>query len=85
MEIKVDRKKVGKRIRAIRESKKQTQEQFAVTIGVKKQNYISRYERGRFPSPDLVVRIARIGRVTVDWVYTGKNGGARGEALSKKC
>lgn len=72
--------KVGDRIRAVRG--KQTQTEFANVLGVKKQNYISRYERGRIPSPDLLVRIAEIGRVTTDWLLTGKRGGARGAALS---
>ena len=73
---------VGERIRAVRG--KQTQTEFAEVLGVKKQNYISRYERGRIPSPDLLVRIAEIGRVTTDWLLTGERGGARGAALSKK-
>jgi len=73
---------VGERIRAVRG--KQTQTEFAEVLGVKKQNYISRYERGRIPSPDLLVRIAEIGRVTTDWLLTGERGGVRGAALSKK-
>ncbi len=79
---KVSPEKVGERIRAIRG--KQTQTEFAAVLGVKKQNYISRYERGRIPSPDLLVRIAEIGQVTTDWLLTGKRGGARGAALSKQ-
>ncbi len=39
---KVSPEKVGERIRAVRG--KQTQEKFAKVIGVRKQNYISRYE-----------------------------------------
>jgi len=78
---KVSPGKVGERIRAVRG--KQTQTEFAEVLGVKKQNYISRYERGRIPSPDLLVRIAEIGRVTTDWLLTGTRGGARGTALSK--
>lgn len=79
---KVSPMKVGERIRAVRGTKTQTE--FANILGVKKQNYISRYERGRIPSPDLLVRIAGIGRVTTDWLLTGKNGGARGIALAQK-
>ncbi len=79
---KVSPVEVGHRIRAIRG--KQTQVEFAAVLGVKKQNYISRYERGRIPSPDLLVRIAEIGQVTTDWLLTGKRGGARGAALSKQ-
>ncbi|MFQ5543825.1 MAG: helix-turn-helix domain-containing protein [Nitrospiria bacterium] len=74
--------KVGERIRAVRG--KQTQTEFADALGVKKQNYISRYERGRIPSPGLLVRIAEIGRVTTDWLLTGKRGGVRGTALAQQ-
>ncbi|MFQ5779831.1 MAG: helix-turn-helix domain-containing protein [Nitrospiria bacterium] len=79
---KISPKKVGERIRAVRG--RRTQTEFAKILGVKKQNYISRYERGRIPSPDLLVRIAGMGRVTTDWLLTGKKGGARGTALSKQ-
>ncbi len=74
--------KVGERIRSVRGTKTQTE--FADVLGVKKQNYISRYERGRIPSPDLLVRIAGIGRVTTDWLLTGKKGGPRGTALAQQ-
>lgn len=74
--------KVGERIRAVRGKKTQTE--FANILGVKKQNYISRYERGRIPSPDLLVRIAGIGRVTTDWLLTGRKGGARGTVLAQQ-
>jgi transcriptional regulator with XRE-family HTH domain len=49
-----------------------TQTEFAKSIGVKKQNYISRYERGRVPNPELLLRIAEFGKVSVDWLLTGK-------------
>ncbi len=74
--------KVGERIRAVRGG--QTQVQFAQALGVKKQNYISRYERGRIPSPALLVRIAEMGRVSVDWLLTGKKGGAGAALLLKQ-
>jgi transcriptional regulator with XRE-family HTH domain len=71
---KVSAQEVGERIRAVRGKKTQTE--FAKALGVKKQNYISRYERGRIPSPDLLVQIARMGRVSIDWLLTGKPGRA---------
>ncbi len=61
---------VGKRIRAIRGG--MTQTDFARVLGVKKQNYISRYEHGRIPSPGLLVKIAEQGKVSVDWLLTGR-------------
>lgn len=66
---------VGERIRAVRG--KRTQTEFARAIGVKKQNYISRYERGRIPAPDLLVQIAKTGRVSIDWLLTGKGKGVK--------
>ena len=66
---------VGRRIRKVRGKKTQTD--FARTIGVRKQNYISRYEHGRIPSPNLLVRIANYGRTSVDWLLTGKGKGPR--------
>jgi transcriptional regulator with XRE-family HTH domain len=67
---KVSASQVGQRIRKVRGG--MTQTHFARAVGVRKQNYISRYEHGRIPSPDLLVRIADFGKTTVDWVLTGK-------------
>jgi transcriptional regulator with XRE-family HTH domain len=81
----VSAQEVGERIRAVRGKKTQTE--FAEALGVKKQNYISRYERGRIPSPDLLVRIARMGRVSIDWLLTGKQeraGAARPPARGQR-
>jgi transcriptional regulator with XRE-family HTH domain len=74
---KVSPAKVGERIRAIRGNRTQTE--FAKELGVRKQNYISRYERGRIPSPNLLAKIAEMGRVSVDWLLVGKKG--RGGAV----
>ncbi|MFY9268533.1 MAG: helix-turn-helix transcriptional regulator [Candidatus Manganitrophaceae bacterium] len=67
---KISPEKVGERIRLVRGNRTQTE--FAKALGVKKQNYISRYERGRIPAPDLLVRIAEMGKVSIDWLLTGK-------------
>ena len=72
--------KVGERIRAIRGDKTQTE--FAKDLSVPKQNYISRYERGRIPSPDLLVKIADMGRVSLDWLLIGKRG--RGGSMDSR-
>ncbi len=79
---KISPEKVGERIRAVRG--KRTQTEFAKVLDVKKQNYISRYERGRIPSPDLLVRIASLGRVSTDWLLTGRKGGPRAVLLTKQ-
>lgn len=72
---------VGQRIRMVRG--KLTQTDFAKVLGVYKQNYISRYERGRVPSPDLLIKISDYGKVTIDWLLTGK-GGKKLPASAKK-
>ncbi len=71
----VSKTQVGQRIRAIRGKMNQTD--FAKMIGVRKQNYVSRYEHGRIPNPELLVRIATYGKVTVDWLLTGRGKGPR--------
>jgi len=72
---KVSGTQVGQRIRVIRG--KTTQTDFARMIGVRKQNYISRYEHGRIPNPELLVKVANHGKVTVDWLLTGRGKGPR--------
>lgn len=72
---KVSNSLVGHRIRKVRGNR--TQIDFAKAIGVRKQNYISRYEHGRIPSPSLLVRIANHGKTSVDWLLTGKGQGPR--------
>ena len=66
----VSGKQVGQRIRRVRGSLTQTH--FAKAVGVRKQNYVSRYEHGRIPSPELLVRISDFGKTSVDWLLTGK-------------
>ena len=64
---------IGIRIRKIRKALGMNQVQFAKALRVKKQHYISRYELGRVPPPDLLLKIARIGNVTVDWIFSGQH------------
>lgn len=71
----VSKSQVGQRIRRIRGKINQTD--FAKMIGVRKQNYVSRYEHGRIPNPELLVRIAQHGKVTVDWLLTGRGKGPK--------
>jgi transcriptional regulator with XRE-family HTH domain len=71
----VSKSHVGQRIRSIRGKINQTD--FAKMIGVRKQNYVSRYEHGRIPNPELLVRIANYGKVTVDWLLTGRGKGPK--------
>ncbi len=66
---KITGKAVGARIRTVRGA--MTQEKFAKVIGVKKQNYISRYEKGRIPNPNILLKISEFGSVTIDWLLCG--------------
>lgn len=61
---------VGRRIRKIRGELSQSD--FARRIGIPNQNGVSRYEKGRIPPPELLLRIARYGKVSIDWVLTGR-------------
>ena len=79
---KVSASQVGQRIKAVRAQT--TQVDFAKKIGVRKQNYISRYEHGRIPNPELLVRIAALGRVSVDWLLTGRGTGPAIIGATKK-
>ncbi len=72
---------VGQRIKLIRGNL--TQGEFAKILGIKKQNYISRYENGRIPIHDILLKIAEHGRVTVDWLLTGRQEG-RGLGLETR-
>ncbi len=60
---------IGMRIQMIRG--KMTQAEFAQKINIK-QSYISRYERGRVPKAEVLLRIARFANVSVEWLLTGK-------------
>ncbi|RJR41897.1 MAG: XRE family transcriptional regulator [Deltaproteobacteria bacterium] len=59
----------GDRIRKIRGDL--TQEEFGKLFGVKG-NTISRWEDGRLSDEETLKKIADYGRVTVEWILTGK-------------
>ena len=63
---------IGARIRKIRIDRGMNQVQFAKKIG-SRGAYVSRYELGHIPPPDLLLKIARLGGVTVDWIFSGKH------------
>ncbi len=68
-EDKLDAGSIGMRIQMIRG--KMTQQEFARKINVK-QSYISRYEKGRVPKAEVLMRIARFAKVSIEWLLTGK-------------
>jgi transcriptional regulator with XRE-family HTH domain len=74
--MKVDMKQLGARIKAIRDREDLTQEAFGRLIGVQGAA-ISKYEKGDIdPGTDGLANIAEIGKVTVDWLITGKESGS---------
>lgn len=61
---------VGQRIRQIRADK--TLDEFAGELGVKNPT-IYRYETDRIPDAEMLIQIAELGSVSVDWLLTGEN------------
>ena len=58
----------GKRLKMLRTNKKLTQQQLADRLGVAK-SVVSYYESGdRFPSYDVLIKIARTFHVTTDYL-----------------
>ena len=58
----------GDKLKMLRTGQKLTQQQLAVRLGVAK-SVVSYYESGdRFPSYDILVKIARTFRVTTDYL-----------------
>ena len=59
---------LGERLKALRTAKKMSQKELAERIGIAK-SVISFYESGdRFPSYDVLIKIARIFNVTTDYL-----------------
>ncbi|MGN0180197.1 MAG: helix-turn-helix domain-containing protein [Monoglobaceae bacterium] len=59
---------LGEKIKALRTAKKMSQKELAERIGIAK-SVISFYESGdRFPSYDVLIKIARIFNVTTDYL-----------------
>lgn len=59
---------LGEKLKALRTAKKMSQKELAERIGIAK-SVISFYESGdRFPSYDVLVKIARIFNVTTDYL-----------------
>jgi transcriptional regulator with XRE-family HTH domain len=65
---------LAQRIRQVRGQLGVTQAQFAQRLGTI-QVSVARYEAGRVPRADLLVRIAKMGNVTVEWLLHGSGGG----------
>jgi len=64
---------ISARIKEIMHQKGLNQQQLASYLGVS-QPAISLYLRGRVPPADILLRLARIGKTTMEWVLTGESG-----------
>ncbi len=67
-----ERRLMGERIRKVRLSVGLRQWQLAELVGTS-QPSICMYERGVLPDPLRLLRIARIGKTTVEWLLTGRH------------
>ncbi|RMI03396.1 MAG: XRE family transcriptional regulator [Calditrichaeota bacterium] len=63
---------IAQRIQEIMDRLGLTQQQLAGLLEVS-QPAISNYLQGRVPPPGVLLRLARVGGVTVDWLLTGEN------------
>ena len=62
---------VTRRIESIRRQKGWTQEELAAQLGIS-QPAVSKYLRDRIPPAAVLLRLARLGNTTVEWLLTGQ-------------
>ncbi len=67
----VNRHQVAERIRQVMSRAGMTQKQFAEQLGVS-QPAVSLYLQGRIPPPEVLLRIARVGKKNMEWLLTGE-------------
>jgi len=67
----VDKSSVGSRIAMIMKKAGITQRQLADSLGIS-QPAVSLYLQGRLPPPDVLLKIARLGNTTMEWLLTGE-------------
>ena len=62
---------ISKRMDSIRSGRGMTQKQFAEALNIS-QSAVSKYLSGRMPPADVMLKIARLGYTSVEWILTGK-------------
>ena len=67
----INPKEVSRRIDLIRREKALTQEQLASILQIS-QPAVSKYLRERIPPADALLKIARLGNTTIEWLLTGR-------------
>jgi len=70
----VDKSAVGHRIAVIMRKAGITQRQLADSLGIS-QPAVSLYLQGRLPPPDVLLKIARLGNTSMEWLLTGEEDG----------
>lgn len=69
--MKIDASAVSARIDGLRRQNGLSQEELAALLRVS-QPAVSKYLRSRVPPADTLLRLAQIGRTTVEWILTGQ-------------
>lgn len=70
--MELDYVSIGSRIRMVRKKKKLSQIAFALKLNVSREQ-LSRLENGcRIPSLDILCEVSKIGKVSLDYLITGK-------------
>ena len=68
----LDGKKVAQRLQRLMNALNMTQRQLAEQLGIT-QPAISKYLQGRIPPADVLLNIAQISKVSMEWLLTGSN------------
>jgi transcriptional regulator with XRE-family HTH domain len=63
---------MGKRIKEIRKRARLRQWQLAEILGTT-QSAVHKYEHGVIPEPRRLVKLARLGNTTIEWILTGQH------------
>lgn len=64
-------KDIVKRIDLIRKQNGMNQEQLAVELNIS-QPAVSKYLKERIPPPEILLKLARLGKTTIEWILTGQ-------------
>lgn len=62
---------ITRRVDHIRRQRGLNQEQLASELGIS-QPAVSKYLKNRIPPPQILLKIAKLGQTTVEWILTGK-------------
>lgn len=80
----IENNNIGLRIKKIRKEAGLRQRELAALLGTT-QSAIHKYERGIIPEPRRLLKLARIGNTTIEWILTGthwENGSLEKERLT---